>query len=265
MSGSDLSRGIADDCGVRWDGFQNDGPRADTCAFTDLDIAQNLGACTDENTASDFWMAVARMFSCSTKSNALKQGNIVFNHACLAHDDPGAMIEQDASAQTGGWMDIHSEKLGSAALYVQRQMTAAGKPEPVCNPVALDGVVSFEEQERRDVIRACRITLANGAHVGGGGTDDVRGVREAFIHQFSQSIRGNGMIAQLASQQGGQSSSETGMGFDAGAQQTADQRVIADTGFRRHLLPQRRQVDRTIMSVGCGLTVVGGGNRWCAA
>lgn len=99
------------------------------------------------------------------------------------------MIEQDASAQTGGRMDIHSEKLGSAALYVQRQMTAAGKPEPVCNPVALDGVVSFEEQERRDVVRACRITLANGAHVGGA-AQTMSGVREAFIHQFSQSIRG---------------------------------------------------------------------------
>ena len=60
------------------------------------------------------------------------------------------MVEEDAAADPGGRMDVGLEHLGGAALQVEREVLPAVLPQPMRQPVRLDGMEALEVQHRLD-------------------------------------------------------------------------------------------------------------------
>ena len=63
-------------------------------------------------------------------------------------------------------MDVGLEHLGGAALQIEGEITLAVAPQPMGQPVRLDGVEALEIQERLDEALAGRVAFVDGGDVG---------------------------------------------------------------------------------------------------
>ena len=93
--------------------------RRDACAMSDLDIAEDFGACTDKDPAADFRVAVAGLLAGAAERDAVQHRYVVFDHSRFAHNEPGGMVEEDAAADARIWMNVALEHRGGAALQVE--------------------------------------------------------------------------------------------------------------------------------------------------
>lgn len=78
--------GNADDGGVRRDFFQDDGARADLCAFSDGEPAQNLCARADDDVFFNGGVALALLFARAAEGDALIDDGAAL-HLCRFADD----------------------------------------------------------------------------------------------------------------------------------------------------------------------------------
>ena len=81
---------------------------------------------------ADLRMAVAALGARAAQRHALQHGDVVADHRCLADDDAGAVVDEDALADARGRIDVDLEHLGHAALQVEGQRLAALVPHAKC-------------------------------------------------------------------------------------------------------------------------------------
>ena len=117
------------------DWCKHDAPGSYLGTLANLDIAQDLGPCSDQHAAANLRVAIAGVLASTPKSDPLQQRDIVINNGRLTDYDAGAMIKKNAPAQAGCRVNVDCEHLGSTALKKMREMYSALLPEHVADPV----------------------------------------------------------------------------------------------------------------------------------
>src|SRR5690606_6655260 len=87
---------------VRRNGGEDDRTRGDLAAMTDLDIAENFCACTNENAAPNFRVTVFRLLAGSAKRHAVEDRYVILDDGGLPDHEAGRMIDEDALADCCG-------------------------------------------------------------------------------------------------------------------------------------------------------------------
>ena len=85
---------------------QNHRSRGDTRIFTDFDIAEDFSAGADHCTLADLRMTIGSILARTAQGDALQEGHVILNHRRLTDDQPGRMIQENPTAETGCRMDI---------------------------------------------------------------------------------------------------------------------------------------------------------------
>src|SRR4051794_26790351 len=95
---------------------QNDATGANFCPPPDLDIAQDLGARTDEHAAPHLRVPITRLLTRPAQRDFVQQRYVVFHDGGLADDDARAVVNQYARANPGRRMDVDPECLRDSIL-----------------------------------------------------------------------------------------------------------------------------------------------------
>ena len=85
-------------------------------------------------------------------------------------------------------MDVGLKHFRSPALQEQRKVLAIGFPQRMAQPIRLDGVKTFEEQQRFDQARARRITIEHRHDVGLESFGDRRILCDDFRIGLTQNV-----------------------------------------------------------------------------
>src|SRR5215510_15219022 len=91
------------------DRLKHDRAGGNACAVTDLDIAEYLGARSDQYATSNLGMAVARLLAGAAKRHLLQDRDVILDHSGLTHDEPGGMVKEDAAPDWHGRIDVGLE------------------------------------------------------------------------------------------------------------------------------------------------------------
>ena len=113
--------GYARDCGVGLYRLQYHASCAHFGAFTDADIAQNLGASANEHAIADLGMAVAVFLARTAQRYRLQNRHVIAHASCFAHYKARGVVEHDALAQVGRRVNIYAELGAHAVLEKQCQ------------------------------------------------------------------------------------------------------------------------------------------------
>ena len=89
--------------------------------FTDVDITDDRGRCTDQYAVPYFRVAVSLHFTGATQGHTVKHGDIVFNDGSFTNHYARCMVEHNAAANDGGWMNVCAEDSTHLVLEVKRQ------------------------------------------------------------------------------------------------------------------------------------------------
>lgn len=90
---------------------------------------------SDEDSGADDGVAVAVFFAGAAEGDFVEDGDVVFDDGGFADDESGAMVEEDAAADAGGWVDVDGEGFGGEALEEVGHEMAAFLPEGVGDAV----------------------------------------------------------------------------------------------------------------------------------
>jgi hypothetical protein len=123
---------------------QHHRPRCYACIVADDDIAQELRSRADYDAGADFRMPFGRFDARAAQRHVLLDGHVVADHRRLAHHQTGGVVEEDAAPEPGRRMDIGLKYLRAAALQVLAEVALAVQPQPVGQPVRLDGVEALD-------------------------------------------------------------------------------------------------------------------------
>jgi len=109
-------RGRADDARryprhghMRRDVFQHYTARADFCALTHFDVADDLAACSEEHALADLRVAVSGLFPRAPEGHRVQDGDVVFHHRGLPDHDARGMVQHDPAADACSRMDVNAE------------------------------------------------------------------------------------------------------------------------------------------------------------
>src|SRR5436190_18623889 len=86
--------------------LHDDGAGRDAGAMADFDITENLGPCSDQHAAADFWMPVLVFLAGAAESYAMQDRDIVFDDSGFAAHESGGVIEKDAATDPGRGIDV---------------------------------------------------------------------------------------------------------------------------------------------------------------
>ena len=171
----------------------------DARAMADLDIAEDLGAGADQHAAADLRMAVPVLLAGAAERHAVQDRDVVLDHRGLADHEAGGVVEEDAAADPRGRMDVALEHRRRAALQIEREILAALAPEPVRQPMRLDGVEALVIEHRLDEAVGGRIAVDRRDDVGAERLADRRLVLQrvgiGLPDQFGRDV---GMVEPLA-------------------------------------------------------------------
>src|ERR1700674_4484080 len=140
--------------------------------MTDLDIAQDLGARAYQYSAADFWMAVAGLFPGTAERHAMQHRNVVLDHRSLADHQARGMVEEDAAPDAGIGMNVALEDGGGAALQIEREIHAPFAPQPMRQPMRLDGMEALVIKHRLEQAVGGGVAIERGYDVGAKGRAD---------------------------------------------------------------------------------------------
>ena len=90
-------------------------------ATPDFDIAKNFGAGSDQDSVADFWVTVTFGLAGAAECDVVQDGYIVFNHRRFTDDEAMSVIQQDATADAGCWVDVDGEGFRNPVLQKQGQ------------------------------------------------------------------------------------------------------------------------------------------------
>ena len=102
--------GNTDDGGMIRDRVDYHAARADLDVVPDHDIAEDLGASTDDDAVADGGMALTALCTSSAQCHALVDQHVVANLSGFADDYAGAMVDEKAVADSGAGVDLDLSK-----------------------------------------------------------------------------------------------------------------------------------------------------------
>src|SRR5690242_14322914 len=105
---------------MRRDRLCNHAARGHLRTLADFDVAENLRTGADHDPASDLGMPIADFLAGTPERHRLQHRHVVLDHAGLAYDNAGRMIDENAAAYTRGRMDVDCENFGDATLQESR-------------------------------------------------------------------------------------------------------------------------------------------------
>ena len=108
----------ADRCHVCRDIAQNYATGTNLGAFANFDVTEDFSSGADEHPRADFGMAVALLIASTAQGDFVEDGDIVLNHCRLTNNNAGGVVDQDAAANLGRWMDVHGKGFRNQALQV---------------------------------------------------------------------------------------------------------------------------------------------------
>ena len=147
-------------------GFGHHRAGGDAGAMADLDIAEDFCAGADHDAVADFGVAVFPFLAGAAQGHVVQYRDIVADLRGLADHKPGGMIEENAAADLGRGMDVALEHRRRAALQIQREIAPALVPQPVHQPVRLDGMKTLVVEHRLDHPVGRRIAVDSRHEVG---------------------------------------------------------------------------------------------------
>jgi hypothetical protein len=118
------ARGHSRDRTTHRDRLEDNTASTDFGARAHFDVTENLRSSTDHDTRANFRVAITSHPAGSSKRNALQKGNVVFHHGGLTDDNTCAVVDHNATAEAGSWMDINAEYLRRLALQIEGQRAA---------------------------------------------------------------------------------------------------------------------------------------------
>ena len=179
--------GAADDLGgnarhrgVGGDGMEHHRAGGDPRAMADLDIAEDLGAGADEHAVADLGMTVAALLAGAAERHVLEHRHVVLDHRGRADHEAGGVVEEDAAPDPGRRMDVGLEHFRRPALEIEREILPVPAPQPMREPVGLDGVEAFEIEHRLERPGAGGIAVHDRADIGPESFAERRIVRESL-------------------------------------------------------------------------------------
>src|SRR5258708_31841880 len=106
---ADDPRRHAGDGGVVRHRLEHDRARGDAGAMADLDIAEDLGARSDQYTAADLRVAVAGLLAGAAERHSMQHRDVVLDHGRLAHHETRGVVEENAAPDARGRVYIALE------------------------------------------------------------------------------------------------------------------------------------------------------------
>ncbi len=105
-------------------------------------------------------MAIAAGFAGPAQRHGLQDRDVVFNNRRFTHHNAGGMVEHDPAANLRCRVDIHLEAHRDLILQENRQRATAFVPQPVADTVGLQGVKTFQIEQRRGVFIHRRVAIS---------------------------------------------------------------------------------------------------------
>lgn len=96
----------ADDCHAVRDFADDDGIGTDASAGADTNRSENFGACANDDTIAERWMAFSGVPRHSTKRDAVVERDVIADFSRLADDDTAAVIDEQAAPDTRTGMNV---------------------------------------------------------------------------------------------------------------------------------------------------------------
>ena len=172
--------------------------RTDFGVGTDADVAQYRSVRAYHHAVADFRMAVAAFLARAAERYAVQDGNIVAQHGGFARHETGGVVEHQPMTETGGGMNIDAEHFRHTVLQEIRQRFAAVLVEPVIDAVRLNGVETFEIQERQRIFVAGGVAFVNGFQIGFDAVADARVTAQCLLVDFKQGAHIHNRAAEFA-------------------------------------------------------------------
>ena len=156
--------------------------------MTDFDVAENLGASTDQNAVANFRMAVACLLAGATERHVMQNRDIVLDHGGFTDHEAGGVVEENAAANPRGRMDIALEHRRRPALQVVGEIPTPFVPEPMGEAMRLDCVKALEVKDRLEKAVGRRIAVEGRNDVSAKGRADrsivIERIRVGLADQF---------------------------------------------------------------------------------
>ena len=128
----------------------------------------------------------------------MQDRDVVVDHRGLADHEAGGVVEEDAAADRGRRMDVALEHRRRAALQIEREVLAALAPQPMRQPMGLDGVEALVVEHRLDEAVRRRIAVDGRHDVGAERFADRRLVLERVGIGLADQLAGDvGMVEPL--------------------------------------------------------------------
>ena len=139
----------------------------------DLYPPQDFRARADQYAGADDRVPVAGVFPRAAQRHLVKDRDIVLDDRCLADDEGGRVVEQDATADARRRMDVGGENLGGNALQIKRQPAPPVPPQLVADAVGAQRHEALEKQQRLQRGKARRIPLKHCQQIPPAGMGDA--------------------------------------------------------------------------------------------
>ena len=166
--------------------FQHDRTGGDPAAMADLDIAQHLGPCTDQNAIADFRMAVFLFLAGATQRDRMQHRHIVPDHGGFTDHDRMGVVNHDPAPDLGRRMNVDSENLRNAHLHEIGQIAFAMLPQPMPDPIGLHRLIPLEKQDWLQEPVAGRIAFIHRHQIGPRRRHQIGRIRIGIIRDFAQ-------------------------------------------------------------------------------
>ena len=196
------ARGDAGDGGVRGHGMEHNGVGADFRARADFDVAEDFRPRANEHAGADLGMAVALLLAGAAKGDGVEDGDVVLDDGGFANDEAGGVVEENATADARGGMDVHREDFGAEALEVEGQLGADGMPKVVGEPVAGERVKAFEIKDGGEEVAAGGVAFLDGEDVGADLAADGGIGAKGFDKKVVKLREEQGVVRELAGEAG---------------------------------------------------------------
>src|SRR5579864_3042411 len=110
-------------------------------------------------------MPVLVLLAGAAKRHAVQDRDIVFDDRGLAADKAGGMVEENAPADSGRWVDVGLKHRRRAALEIVGKILPPAPEQPMRQTVSLERMEAFEVEQWIDETRSGGIAVVDGDHV----------------------------------------------------------------------------------------------------
>src|SRR5580704_1225175 len=165
--------GLADDFGrntgdrdIVWHRLHHHRACGDAGTMANLDIAEDFGAGANHHAVADLRMPVLPFLAGAAQCHVVQHRHIVADFRGFTDDKASGVIEENATADFRGRMDIALEHYRASALQIEREISAVLLPKPMRQPVGLNGMKALVVEHRLDQPMGRRIAVRGGHQIG---------------------------------------------------------------------------------------------------